>query len=156
MLEKATRAVKGEKYSREFVVDVETKCVAITHVTQCKDEKKVHMSYILNLSKLTDEELIGHAARNCNIQWIRPSLFRTKSTEQVMKLNGTTIDASDYRPTKERGPIDPIEAAVKALMKVGMTRGQAIGVLEAQLGGVKEVEEVEEAEEAEEVEKVEA
>ena len=137
MLEKATRAVKGEKYNREFVVDVETKCIAVTHVTQCKDEKKVHMSYVLDLSSLTEEEILGHAARNCNIQWIRPSLFRTLSADQAMNLNGQTIDASDYRPTKERGPVDPIEAAVKALMKVGMTRKAAITVLETQLKEIK-------------------
>ena len=137
MLEKAVIATKGEKYNREFVVDVATKCVAVTHVTQCEDKRKVHMSYVLDMSQLTDEEILGHAARNCNIQWIRPSLFRTKSAEAVMKLNGTTIDAADYRPTKERGPVDPIEAAVKALMKVGLTREAAIGVLEAQLKEIK-------------------
>ena len=137
MLEKAVVATKGEKYNREFVVDVETKCIAVTHVTQCEGGKKVHMSYVLDLSKLSEEEILGHAARNCNIQWIRPSLFRTKSAEQVMEMNGQTIDASDHRPTKERGPVDPIEAAVKALMKLGMTREQAIGVLEAQLKEIK-------------------
>ena len=149
MLDKATLATKGEKYSREFVVDVETRCIAVTHVTQCEDKNKVHMSYVLDMSGLSEEEILGHAARNCNIQWVRPSLFRTLSAEQVMKLNGQTINASDHRPTKERGSIDPIEAAVKALIKVGLTREQAIGVLEAQL---KEVEKAEEVEEVEEVE----
>jgi len=137
MLEKAVVATKGEKYNREFVVDIETKCIAVTHVTQCEDKNKVHMSYVLDMSGLSEEEILGHAARNCNIQWVRPSLFRTKSAEAVMELNGQTIDASDYRPTKERGPVDPIEAAVKTLMKVGLTREAAIGVLEAQLNEIK-------------------
>ena len=68
MLDRATLATKGEKYNREFVVDVETRCIAVTHVTQCDGGEKVHMSYVLDLSGLTEEEILGHAARNCNIQ----------------------------------------------------------------------------------------
>ena len=126
MLNNAVVTMDGEKYSREFVVDVETKTVAITHVSKCDDDQKVHMSYLLDMSGLTEEELFGHAARNCNIQWIRPSLFRKIDSSEAMKLNGTTIDAGDHRPSKIRGPADPEKSIKNGWKKIDLATKQAM------------------------------
>ena len=124
-------ALKGETYARSYVVNGDM-AVDIEHVTTCRDDVKVHMKYTLDMSELTGDELLLHAAKNCNIAWIRKDVFREMSSDEVLEMDGMTIDAADHRPTRKvRKVVDPFQAIKDMVSSGTLTKEQAIEMLNA-------------------------
>lgn len=111
-------ARKGETYSRACVcTSVPQRLVKIVHVTTAGDGEKVHMTYVMDLSKMSDGEILEHAATNINIQVIRPRLFRTLKAEEVINLDGESINPMDY-PAERRSAKSVKDKAGDLLMKL--------------------------------------
>lgn len=129
--------VQGQKEPRSFTWIADTEKVTIQHVTQCGDGKKVVMGFTLDLAGLSKKDLYEHAATNIVIQWIRPRLLRKKTSDEVIKMDGTTLLAALYKPTGERVAADPAtvirtvvtklpkDAWIEFMMDAGMTIKQA-------------------------------
>ena len=127
----AQRVLKGMAYPRSYTV-VGDMTVDIEHVTTCKDDIKVHMKYTLNMADLTGDEILLHAAKNCNIAWIRKGLFRETNSTDVMEMSNTAVNAADYRPTrKARKIVDPFQAIMDMVKSGTMTKEDAIANLNA-------------------------
>lgn len=112
-------AKKGTKYPKAVkCIDSEKGLVLISHVTTAKDgATAVSMCYTLELD-LERAELLEQAARNWNIRNMRGQLFRTLSPQEIIALDGKLLKASTYRPTREKGPRDPVKSAVNTLDKL--------------------------------------
>ena len=111
-------------YSSSYTRVPDTKQVKVVHLTKCGDDQLAYHGYTLDMTNITDTELIENAAKNINIQYIRPRVFRGMKAQDVLDKydEAVEIDAAEIMAQTNRKVKDPVIACANIQAK--MTKEQ--------------------------------
>jgi hypothetical protein len=93
----------GEKYTRKTtIVDLDKRLLTVSHVTQVKDGK-VWMEHEVDLSEMSDEDILKHACNDIIIKYRGRSFKQWLIDECINRItNGFVFRPEDY-PKSESG-----------------------------------------------------
>ena len=108
------------RYSSSYTQIEGTEQVKVVHLTKCGDEKLAFHSYTLDLTNVSAKELLENAAKNINIQYIRPRIFRKEKAQTVIDKwdESVVVDAQGIMAQASSRVKDPVVAATNLLSKM--------------------------------------
>jgi len=118
-------ALKGTTYKRDCQHHFE-KIVRFSAVNRSKTKDEVWMTYDLDLSNLSEEEILENCAANLNIRWMRKQEFELKSTDELLQATGESYDVVKFRPMRSK--LTDVQKAEKLLSKLTDEQKQAIAI----------------------------
>ena len=114
------RVVEGETYARSVTANVETKLVEVVHVTTCSDGK-AYVTTKFDFNGVDDADILECAAKNLVIA-CRLTEFRTRTVDEVCKLDGMTLKPLDYiKRERSKTPETPQALISKLRKKFGLS-----------------------------------
>ena len=107
-------------YSSSYTRVPDTKQVKVVHLTKCGDDQLAYHGYTLDLSNVSESELIENAAKNINIQFIRPRVFRKEKAQVVLDNydESKVVDAAEIMAQVSSKTKDPVVAATNLAAKM--------------------------------------
>ena len=125
-------------YSSSYTRVPDSKKVNVVHLTKCGDDQLAYHGYTLDLENVSETDLIENAAKNINIQFIRPRVFRKEKAQTVLDnyKAGTEVDAAEIMAQTTRRTKDPVVAATNLAAK--MTPEQMAEAIKAMEKAMKE------------------
>jgi len=107
-------------YSSSYERIPDTKQVRVVHLTKCGDDQLAYHGYTLDLENVDENALLENAAKNINIQFIRPRVFRKEKAQTVIDQwdESVVVDAAEIMAQTSSRVKDPVVAATNLLAKM--------------------------------------
>lgn len=114
------QALEGVTYSRSVTANTETKVVDVVHVTRCKDGD-AYVTTRFDFTGVDESDVLECAAKNLVIA-CRLTEFRTRTVDEVCKLDGMTLKPLDYiKRERSKTPETPQALISKLRKKFGLS-----------------------------------
>ena len=123
-------------YSSSYTRVPDTQHVKVVHLTKCGDDRLAYHGYTLNMANVSETDVIENAAKNINIQFIRPRVFRGMKAQDVLNNFHVDmeIDANEIMAQTNRKTKDPVVAATNLAAKMTDEQiNEAIAAMQASM-----------------------
>ena len=121
-------------YSSKYTRIPDTKKVTVHHLTKCGDDRLAFHGYVLDLTNVSEDDALENEAKNINIQFVRPRVFRIMKAQDVLSKYDEVveIDAAEIMAQTNRKVKDPVVACANIQAKMSKEQmAEAIKNMEA-------------------------